>query len=244
MGPERSGRKGCCALWSRLCGLGLAVASGEAAFGIGGAEGHVLWRVFGQHSRVHGQTGNETLVTRRVKVGVCPCCSSVSRIASPGAYSLGAHYAPKEVVMQLCQAYGPWGARRYSAFHDVAENGYLPKDWDSTASTLSTYYPRFPYLFSSSMGGICDLVAGDVPPLRRTVPDFAGVPLVTPNAENLSDLPPNPLVCADGITLRDDLRVPSATPKPPPPVRAPSENAHAQPTDFPSDSQSEWFGSG
>ena len=37
--------------------------SGEAASGMYGADRHVLWRVVGQHSRAHGQTGSATLAS-------------------------------------------------------------------------------------------------------------------------------------------------------------------------------------
>ena len=97
------------------------------AFGSCGAEAYVLWRVVGQHSRAHGQTGSKTQISQRAKVGFCPCCSSVSHIAIPGSYKLGAFFAPKDVVTQLWQAFGPWGPRRYSNFMYAAENGYLQK---------------------------------------------------------------------------------------------------------------------
>ena len=86
--------------------------SGEVAFEMRGADSHVLWRVVAQRSRAHGQTGNKTLVTQCAKVGCCPCCSSVAHVAAPGSYALGAHYAQKDVVMQLRQAFSHWGPRR------------------------------------------------------------------------------------------------------------------------------------
>ena len=55
--------------------------SGEAAFGMCGADSHVLWRVVGQHGRAHGQTGSKTLVTQRARVGFCPGCSTVTQEA-------------------------------------------------------------------------------------------------------------------------------------------------------------------
>ena len=81
--------------------------SGEVALGMCGADSHVLCRVVGQHSRAHGQTGGKTAVTQRAKVGFRPHCSTVTHIAVPGSYSLGAHFPPKNVVTQLLQAYGP-----------------------------------------------------------------------------------------------------------------------------------------
>ena len=141
--------------------------SGEVAFGVCGADGRVFGRVVGQHSRARGQTGTETVVTQRAEVGFCPRCSSVTHIAIPGSYSLGAQYPQKDVAMQLRQAFGPWGLRMYSAFQYVAENGYLPKDWDWAAPTLTGRSPLLLYFVSSSMGGICDLISGGAPPLHR-----------------------------------------------------------------------------
>ena len=74
--------------------------SGEIASGMCGADGHVLWRVVGQDSRAPGQTGNKTAATQRAKVGSCPRYSSVTHIAIPGSYSLGAHYPQKDVATQ------------------------------------------------------------------------------------------------------------------------------------------------
>ena len=74
--------------------------SGEIAFGMCGADGHFSWRVVGQHSRAHGQTGNKTLVKQRAKVEFCPCCSSATHVATPGSYSLGAHYPHNDVATQ------------------------------------------------------------------------------------------------------------------------------------------------
>ena len=87
------------------------------------------------------------MATQRAKVGFCPFCSTVSHIAAPGSYNLGSFYAPKDVVMQLRQAFGPWGPRRHSAFQYVAENGYLPKDWDWAASPLAVGSTPFRTLF-------------------------------------------------------------------------------------------------
>ena len=74
---------------------------GEVAFGMCGVDRHVLCTAVIQHSRAHGETGSKTMVTQRAKVGFCPRCSSATHIAAPGAYPLGAHFPPKDVVMLL-----------------------------------------------------------------------------------------------------------------------------------------------
>ena len=112
--------------------------------------------------------------------------------------------------MQLRQAFGPRGPRRYSAFKYVAENGYLPKDWDWAASTLNVHLPPLPYLVSSSMDGICDLVTGDAPPPRRTAP-------CGNHAETLLNVTSNLPASVDRATVREEIRAPPATPQPPPP---------------------------
>ena len=144
--------------------------------------------------------------------------------------------------MQLRQASGPWGPRRCFAFQYVAENGYLPKDWDWAASSPSAHFPPLPYLVSSSMGGICDLITSGVPPLRRAVPDSADVPLVTPSAETLLHVAADLAASADRATARAEIRVPPVTPKPPPPARAPSDTENVQTTDVSSDYQSDGRG--
>ena len=106
-----------------------AYQSGGVASGMCGADEHVFWRIAGQHSRASGQSGGKTLTMQRAKVGLCPCCSSVTHVAIPGSSSIRAHSAYKDVVMQLWQASGPWCPRRSSAFQYVS------------ASTLSINYP-------------------------------------------------------------------------------------------------------
>ena len=63
------------------------------------------------------------------------------------------------------------------------------------------------------------MVTGDVSPFRRTVSDFADVPLAAPNAETRSDVTSNRPASVDRVTAREEIRAPPATPKPPPPVR-------------------------
>ena len=110
--------------------------------------------------------------------------------------------------MQLWQASGPWGPRRYSAFMYVAENGYLPKDWDWAASPLTVGFPSLPYLVSSSMGGICDLITRGAPPLPRTAPNFGDVQKVNPDADSslraAADLVDSP----DQMHVSADIRAP------------------------------------
>ena len=215
--------------------------SGEVAFGQCGAEAYVLWRVVGQYSRAHGQTGSKTQISQRAKVGFCPCCRSVSHIAIPGSYSLGAFYAPKDVAMQLWRAFGPWGPRRYSAFAYVAENGYLPKDWDWAASPLTVGFPSLPYLVSLSEGGICDLVTRGAPPLPCTTPNFGDVRKVNPDADSLLRVAADPVDSPGQVHVSADIRAPPAAPKQPPPVSQPCDQENAQTTEIPSDYQSDWY---
>ena len=207
-----------------------------------GADGHALWRVAGQHGRGRGQTGDKTLVTQRARVGFCLRCRSVAHIAIPGSLTLGAHYPQKDVVMQLRQAFGPWGPRRYSAFQYVAGNGYLPKDWDWAASTLNVHPPPLPYLVSSSMGGICVLISGGVPPLRRAVPNFADVPAAPSNEDTVVNVAADLPEPVNRATARQEIRVPPMAPKPPPPVLSPRGNENGPTADVPSEYQSDWFG--
>ena len=88
----------------------------------------MLWRIAGQRSRAYGQSGARTLTTQRALVGFCPRCSSVAHAAISGSFSIGAHSANRDVMMQLWQAYGPLRPRRFSAFQNASATGYLPKD--------------------------------------------------------------------------------------------------------------------
>ena len=84
----------------------------------------------------------------------------------------------KSMAMHLWQAYGPWGPRRYTAYHYVNDNGYLPRERDWAASTLQICYPTLPYLTPIASGGICDILMNDMPSLHRSVPDTSGIPEV------------------------------------------------------------------
>ena len=132
--------------------------------------------------------------------------------------------------------------RRYSAFQYVAGNGYLPKDWDWAASSLSVKFPPLPHLVSLSMGGICDLITQGDPPLHRTAPNSADAPMVNPDANSLLHAASKLLNSPDRAAAHAEIRVPPATPKPPPPALTPSVHENAQATDDPSDYQSDWYG--
>ena len=144
--------------------------------------------------------------------------------------------------MQLWRAFGPWGPWRCSAYQYVAENGYLPKDWDWAASPLAAGFPSLPYLVSSTMGGICDLITRGAPPLPRTAPNFGNVPSVSPDADSslraASDIVNSP----DRAQVSAEIRAPPATPKPPPLAFVASDQNNAQTTDVPSGYQSDWHG--
>ena len=124
----------------------------------------------------------------------------------------------------------------------MAETEYLPKDWDWAASPLTTGFPSLPYLVSSTIGGICDLIARDAPPLPRSAPNSGDVPKEHPDADSLlraaSDLVDTP----DRAQASAAIRVPPATPKPPPPAPVTSDQDNTQATDVPSDYQSDWYG--
>ena len=130
---------------------------------------------------------------------------------------------------------------RYSAFQYVAETGYLPKDWRWEASSLNAGFPSLPYLVSSLVGGICDLISRGAPPLPRTAPNLADAPTMNPDANSLLHVASNLVDPPDRTTVRAEIRVPPATPKPPPPVLAPSDREDAQTTDAPLDYQSEVY---
>ena len=215
--------------------------SGEVAFGSCGAEAYVLWRVVGQHSRARGQTGSKVQISQRAKVGFCPCRSTVSNIAIPGSYGLGAVYVPKDVVMQLRQAFRPWGPRRYSASMYVAENGYLPRDLDWAASPLTVGIPSPPYLVSSSMGGICDVITRGAPPIPRTAPNFEDAPKMNPDAASMLRVAEGLANSPDQAHVSDEIRAPPAAPKEPPPIFMPPEQENIQTTEAPPDYQSDWY---
>ena len=108
--------------------------------------------------------------------------------------------------MQLWQAFGPRGPRRYSSCQYVAANGYLPKDRDLAASTLNVQFPPLLPLVSSSMGGICDLITGGAPPIHRTAPGFADAPMAPSNADTLLNVTPNLPASADRAAVREETR--------------------------------------
>ena len=86
------------------------------------------------------------------------------------------------------------------------------------------------------------MITSGAPPLRRTAPDFADAPAVTSNAGTSLHVAADLAASADRATARAEIRVPRVTPKPPPPVRLPSDNENVQATDVPSDYQSDWYG--
>ena len=198
-----------------------AYQSGEILFGNLAADSHILWRIVGQHSRAYGGAGTKTSITQKAKVGFCPCCSWVSHVAIPGAYDIGDFYPNKEVTMRLWQSYGPWGPRRHSAYAYVAENKYLPRDWDWAASTLNIRFPKLPYLVPTDQGGICDFLMYGLPTLQRSVPDVASVPKAGLDAMgNLRTIEPTPQVFPSPKDAKGGPRASSAlpsAPKPPPP---------------------------
>ena len=170
-----------------------AYQSGEILFGHLGADSHILWRIVGQHSRAYGGAGTKTKLTQKAKVGFCPCCSWVSHVAIPGAYDIGEYYQNKATTMRLWQSYGPWGPRRHSAYAYVAENKYLPRDWDWAASTLNIRFPPLPYSVPTNQGGICDFLMYGLPTLQRSVPNIASIPEAGLDAMgNLKTIEPTP----------------------------------------------------
>ena len=171
----------------------------------------------------------------------CPGYSTVTHVAAPGSYNVGSMYAPKDSVMQLWQALGPWGPRRYPAFQYVAEKGYLPKDWDWAASPLNVGFPSLPHLVSSRMGNICDLISRGAPFLPRSAPNFGGAPMVHPDADSPLHVASNLANSPDRTKVRPEIRAPPATLKPPPPAHVPSDRGSVQTTDDPSDYQSDWY---
>ena len=124
--------------------------------------------------------------------------------------------------MQLWQAFGPWGPRRFSAFQYVSAAGRLTKDWDWVASTLSVKYPPLPYLAPSSLGGIRDLQTCGLLPLRRTAPDSADAPVTPVDAATLRHAMENCPTRARPVVVMDDIRAPPACASPPPPVFRPA----------------------
>ena len=116
--------------------------SGVIAFGMCGAGGRVSRRIAGQRSRAHGQTGGKTLVTQRAKVGFFPCCSSVTHVAAPGSYSIGAQFVYKDVVMGLgaLAVFRPSDMSRRRAISRKTGIGRLrPSTFVSTLAELGSF---------------------------------------------------------------------------------------------------------
>ena len=164
-------------------------------------------------------------MTQKAKAGFCPCCSWVSHVAIPGAYGIGEHYAHKAAVMRLWQAFGPWGPRPYSAYSYVAENKYLPRDWDWAAATLQIRFPPLPYLAPAAQGGICDYLTCGLPTLQRSVPKIAGIPEAGLGAMgNLATIEPSPQAFPSPSDTKggsSEPRTSPTVPKPSPPRFAP-----------------------
>ena len=123
--------------------------------------------------------------------------------------------------MRLWQSYGPWGPRRYSAHVYVAENKYLPRDWDWGASTLNIRFPPLPYLAPADQGGICDFLMYGLPTLQRSVPNIASVPEAGLDAMgNLMTIEPTPQAFPSPKDNKESLGASRASPpipKPSPP---------------------------
>ena len=124
-------------------------------------------------------------------------------------------------MTRLWQAYGPWGPRRYSAYTYVAENKYLPKDWDWSATTLQIRYPPLPYLVPASQGGICDYLMYDLPALQQSVPNIAGIPEAglgaTGKLTTVEPVPPKFPSPTNTKGQSSESRQPLPVPKPSPP---------------------------
>ena len=125
------------------------------------------------------------------------------------------------MTMRLWQSYGPWGPRRHSAYTYVAENKYLPRDWDWAASTLQIRFPPLPYLVPSRQGGICDFLMYGLPTLQRSVPNIASIPEAGLDAMgNLMTIEPAPQVFPSPKDAKGGSRASStlpSVPKPAPP---------------------------
>ena len=117
----------------------------------------------------------------------------------------------------------------------VAENGYLPKDWDWAASPLTVGFPSPSYLASSSMGGICDLITRGAPPLPPTAPNFGDVQKVNPDADSSSRAAADLANSPNQIHVSAEIRAPAVVPKQPPPVFHPSDQENIQTAEAPSD---------
>ena len=128
-------------------------------------------------------------------------------------------------MTHLWQAFGPWGPGRFPAYSYVAEDKYLPRDWDWAAATLNIRFPPLPYLAPAEQGGICDFLAYGLPILQRSVPNIAGVPEAGLGAMgNLTSVEPSPQAFSPEGDPEGGSRNPSQSPpvpKPSPPRYAP-----------------------
>ena len=121
--------------------------------------------------------------------------------------------------MRLWQSRGPWGPRRYSAYSYVAENKYLPRDWDWAASTLQIRFPPLPYLAPPRQGGICDSLMYGLPTWQRSVPNIASIPEAALGAMgNLMTIEPTPQAFPSPKDAKGGSRASSALPSVPKPA--------------------------
>ena len=157
----------------------------------------------------------------------------------------------KAMALHLWQAFGPWGPRRFTAYNYMNENGYLPRDWDWAASTLSICYPTLPYLTPLSSGGICDLLSSNLMPLYRSVPDTSGIPEVcVDELGNVSTIEAIPEMHKSPLNEprypKPSEANPSAPKQPPPryPYREWGGDAGAESSDYTSDWHQDWWSRG
>ena len=117
----------------------MAYQSVEILFESCDGGGSILGRLEG--SGPLGHPGTQDALTKRAKVGCCPCCTKETHIAAPPRYSVGVRSNDKAHGLQLRPEHGPRSARRFAAFIYGRPYGYLPRNWDWCARPLRTSAP-------------------------------------------------------------------------------------------------------
>ena len=96
-------------------------------------------RLKGQDSE--GQSAPKRELARRAKVGYCPCCAALTRVAAPLAAVFGSLDVLLAQGMQLCEKFRSRGRRNLAARSYNMMKRYLPVSWRWAAAPLGMDVP-------------------------------------------------------------------------------------------------------
>ena len=125
--------------------------------------GHILVRLEGTCTRAQ-KAGKETEMTRRAKVGNCPCCTDPTHNAAPSRHEVGEYSPHKARGVSPWKEHGPWAARFFAASLYAQGWAHLPSAWDRAAQ-----YPkmRAPPLFGGTFGSLRAPTSAVSPPCTQ-----------------------------------------------------------------------------